>query len=86
MKQRRNKSGGNVYRQDDQNDRQAEKACARYSYDLYCVAIFLTKYPVKAICLSDPIYQNPRCSRPVKLSVVPSQSVPIGMRLWTRKT
>ena len=44
MKQHRNKLGGNVYRQDGQNDGQAEKACARYAYDFYCVAIFLTKY------------------------------------------
>ena len=44
MKQHRNKLAGDVYRQDGQNDGQAEKACARYSDDLYCFAIFLTKH------------------------------------------
>jgi len=44
MKRLGNKLAGDVDRQDNQNNGQAEKASARYTYHLYCIAIFLTKY------------------------------------------
>jgi hypothetical protein len=44
VKQHRDNLGRNVKRQNDQEDGQAEKPCARNSYDLYCLVIFFTKY------------------------------------------
>ena len=44
VEQHRDNLGRNVKRQNDQEDGQAEKPCARNSYDLYCFVIFFTKY------------------------------------------